>query len=272
MKKAEKLLGHEEPFIMLNGDIFADLSYSDLLNTHKKSGALATMALCRVEDPSRYGVAELENGNSIKRFIEKPPREEAPSNFINAGVYILSPEIFEYIPHARAVSIEREIFPKLAAEGKLYGHFADGLWMDIGKPEEYLEANRIVLDRMAKKGKNNHASYEQKDPVAIDRQVLIGEKSVIGPYAIIGKNTIIGKNVRICNSVVFRDVEIGDFASLEGAIVGGGARIGKHVHLGKGCIIGDQAKIADSIHLPDGFAVCPAKEVSEKILKPSIDC
>ena len=150
VKKAEKLLGHDEPFIVLNGDIFADLSYRELFEAHVKSKALATIALCKVEDPCRYGVAELANDNPIKRFIEKPAKDKAPSNLINAGVYVLSPKVFDYIPSGRAVSMEREIFPKLAEEGKLYGHFVDGLWIDIGKPEEYLQTNKIILDALTK--------------------------------------------------------------------------------------------------------------------------
>ena len=117
VKKAEKLIGHDEPFIVLNGDIFANLSYKELLDTHIKSKALATIALCKVDDPSRYGVAEMGNDCHIKRFIEKPFKDKAPSNLINAGVYVLSPKVFDYIPSGRAVSVEREVFPKLAEEG-----------------------------------------------------------------------------------------------------------------------------------------------------------
>jgi len=269
VKKAEKLIGHDEPFIVLNGDIFADLNYKQLLESHRKSGALATIALCKVEDPYSFGVAELVNGNRIKRFIEKPAKNEAPSNLINAGTYVLSPEVFDYIPEGRAVSIEREVFPKLSEEGKLYGYCVDGLWMDIGKPQEYLEANKTILDSLKNSLKQeNTETFELKKPVALDNGVSIGEKSVIGPYAILGKNVKVGKNVQICNSVIFPDVEIGDFATLNGVIVGEGARIGKHVKLGKGCIVGDQTKIKDGVHLHDGAAICPAKEVSENILNP----
>ncbi len=102
VKKAERLLGHDEPFIVLNGDIFADLSYRELYDAHVKAGGYATIALCKVEDPSRYGVAEMGGENRIKRFIEKPPKGKAPSNLINAGVYVLSPEVFDYIPAGRA--------------------------------------------------------------------------------------------------------------------------------------------------------------------------
>jgi NDP-sugar pyrophosphorylase family protein len=273
VKKAERLIGHDEPFLVVNGDIYSDINYREMLETHRKSNALATIALCTVEEPCSFGVAELANDNCIKRFIEKPAKGTEPSNLINAGVYVLEPKIFEYIPAGRAVSMEREIFPRLVDEGKLCGHCIKGLWMDIGKPKEYLEANKVVLDSLANTSKKKSKEpFEIKNPVALDKGVSVGEKSVIGPYAILGKNTKIGRNVQIANSVVFADAEIGDSAVLNGAIVGEGAWIGKHVKLGKGCIVGDQAKIKNGVRLPEGLAVCPAKEVTENILKPKIDC
>ena len=101
------------------------------------------------------------------------PKGQAPSNLINAGAYVLSPEVFTYIPEGRAVSMEREVFPKLAEEGKLCGHCINGLWIDIGKPQEYLEANKIVLDSISKNVKQeNPASFELKNPVALDDRRL----------------------------------------------------------------------------------------------------
>ena len=232
LKKAEKLIGHDEPFIMLNGDIYADINYRELLETHRKTGALATIALCKVEDPCSYGVADL-HGNTIKRFVEKPAKGHAPSNLINAGAYVLSPEVFEYIPEGRAVSMEREVFPKLAEEGKLCGHCIDGLWIDIGKPQEYLETNKIVLDSISKNETRKFRILRVEDPVALDKGVSIGEKSVIGPYAILGKNVKVGKNVQIANSVIFAEAQIADGAILNGAIVGEGAKIGKGVKIPK---------------------------------------
>ncbi|MGA2385562.1 MAG: NDP-sugar synthase [Candidatus Bathyarchaeia archaeon] len=273
VKKAERLLGHDEPFIVLNGDIFADLSYRELFDAHVKTGASATIALCKVEDPSRYGVAELAAGNRIQRFIEKPPKGEAPSSLINAGVYVLSPEVFDYIPAGRGVSMEREVFPKLAEEGKLFGHFVSGTWIDIGKPEEYLQTNKIILDSLVKTLKPEKAkNFELKNPVAFDKGVCVGEKSVVGPYAILGENVTVGENARISNSVVFPHATIGDFTVVDGALIGEGARVGRHVTLSSGCIIGDHAKIKDNLHLSDASQVCPAKEVAENIIKPKVNC
>ena len=165
--------------------------------------------------------------------------------------------------------MEREVFPKLAEEGKLFGHFVNGLWIDIGKPEEYLQTNKMILDTMAKGRKQKKPkNFELKNPVALDKGVSVDEKSVIGPYAILGENVTVGKNVHISNSVVFPHASIGDFSKIDGALIGEGAHIGKHVTLSSGCIIGDHAKIRDNLHLSEASSVCPAKEVAENIIKP----
>lgn len=261
IKKAENLLGQQEPFIVLNGDIFADINYKQLVDLHNKREALATIALCTVEEPSEFGVAEMCNGDYIKRFIEKPPKGQAPSNLINAGAYVLSPEVFKYIPAGRAVSIERDVFPILAEQGKLCGYVTKGLWMDIGKPKEYLETNKIILETLKVSLKRKKEGFEVNPPIALDRGVTVGEKSKIGPFAIIGKNVKVGRKVQITDSVIFSDVEIGDEAILNGAIVGEGAKICRKVKLGKGCVVGDHVRVRDGCHLADGNVICPAKEV-----------
>jgi len=269
IKKAEKLLGDNSPFLVLNGDIFADLNYTEILKRHKEKKAVATIALCKVKDPSRYGVAELAENNRIKRFIEKPPLKDAPTNLINAGVYVLSPKIFSYMPKGRSVSIEHEIFPKLANEGKLYGHIMKGLWIDIGKPEEYLEINRILLDSFEnKQERKTLEKVEVKSPAIFDKNVVIREKSVIGPHVVLGRTVVIGKNVHIKDSVIFPRVTIGDFSSINGAIIGEGVTIGERVNIEKGCIIGDFAKIRKNVSLTQNVSVCPAEEISESVLTP----
>jgi mannose-1-phosphate guanylyltransferase len=267
IKKAEKLVGHDSPFLVLNGDIFADLSYAEILNKHNEEKAVATIALHEVKDPSRYGVVELAEDNRIKRFIEKPPRKAAPSNLINAGIYVLSPRIFNYIPEGKAVSIEREIFPRLADDGTLYGYALEGLWIDIGKPEEYLEINRTLLNSLANQQKHGTISNVKiKNPAILGRGVSIGKNSIIGPHVVLGDDVAVGSNVHIKDCVILPSVLIGDFSSLNGAIIGEGATIGKKVTIEKGCIIGDFAKINNGVSLARNVSVCPAKEISESVL------
>ena len=273
IKNTEKLVGYEEPFIVLNGDIFADINYKQLMDIHVKTGALATIALHKVEDPSRYGAVEIDKDKCIKNFIEKPAKEQAPTNLINAGIYILDPKIFKYIPKGKQCSIEREIFPTLAKERRLFGHIIEGLWIDIGNPEEYLQANKNILDKLYDKNMLKlPKNIETKKPVAIDRGINIGKKTVIGPYTVLGKNVIIGDNVQIYDSIVFSDTKIGDNTIINGAIIGENVIIGKNVQINTGCIVADQAKIKDSLNLTKEIAVCPAKEISETILKRNIIC
>ncbi len=273
IKKAAKLLRNTEPFLVLNGDIFADVNYDEIVKKHNESNALATIALCEVEDPSRYGVAETAENGCIRRFIEKPAKGTAPTNLINAGIYVLNPKVLSYIPKGKTVSMEREIFPKLVEQGKLYGYIIHGLWIDIGKPEEYLQTNKLILNFLAKQQKVRITTkFEIRKPVALDKNVSIGEKSAIGPYTVVGKNVSIGKNVKISESVIFPDAKIDDFSTIKGAIIGEGAIIGKKVKISSGCIVADQAKIQDNISLTKKISICPAKEVTEHILKSEIIC
>lgn len=270
IKKAENILGHDSTFLVLNGDIFSDMNYLEILNSNKEQRTAATICLHRVEDPSRYGVAELGDNNRIMRFIEKPTPKEAPTNLINAGIYVLTPEVFDYIPKGKRVSLERDVFPLLAKNRKLYGHIHDGLWSDTGKPEDYLKVNKILLNS-PQHSKQIHQLYGKgkiKEPVAVDEEVDFGEGSLIGPYVVLGKNVIIGRNVRIKDSVIFSNVEVHDGSIIEGAIIGENAIVGKKVRIRKGCIIGDNVKVRDNVSFVESVSICPGKEVSNTVLEP----
>jgi len=270
IKYAEQLIGYEEPFLVLNGDIFTKIDYKKLLKKHAENNALATIAVYRVEDPSRYGTVKLTEKNQITQFIEKARHGEAPSDLINAGIYVLNPKIFDRIPRGRPVSIEREIFPKLAEEGSLFGHEFKEIWMDIGKPRDYLAANWILLDseenkRGIGKGVNLGKETTLNDPVMVDSGVDIGQKSKIGPYAIIGRDSVLGRKVILENSVVFSDAVISDYASVKGAIIGEGATIGRGAKINEGCVIGDHAIIKGNIKVSKDVTICPSKDVTENV-------
>ena len=213
---------------------------------------------------------KLTEENRVTQFIEKAPLGKAPSSLINAGVYVLDPEIFNYIPAGRPVSIEHEIFPKLAEEKKLFAHEFKEIWIDIGKPGDYLKANRVLLDaepekRFLGKDVNLGEGVEFNDPVMIDSGVNVGQNSKLGPYAIIGKDTVLGRNVRLENSVVFPEATISDHASVRGAVIGEGATIGRGAEIMEGCVIGDYVTIRDNITLSRDVTVCHSKEVKENV-------
>lgn len=127
-----------DTFMMCNADELKNIDLHEMYLFHKESGAKATIALTTVADPSQYGVAKLM-GNKILEFIEKPAQGTAPSNLINAGLYVLEPSIFDFVPKGTG-SIERDIFPKIAQEGKLFGFPFSGQWFDTGTLERYEEA------------------------------------------------------------------------------------------------------------------------------------
>jgi len=273
IKKAEKLLGRKEPFLVLNGDVLTNTNYRELMKKHReKEDATATIALYKVEDPSRYGVAEMAGDQRIKRFVEKPSIGKAPSNLINAGIYALDPEIFDYIPERKPVSIERQVFPKLAREKKLYGHEFEGLWIDIGEAKDYLTANKLLLDAQKKNeiGKDVvlESGAEIREPSAVGDGVNVGDKAKIGPHTSLGEHVNVGKGARIQNSIIFPGATISEFTTIKDAIVGETVLIGKHVKIGEGCIIGDHAIVQDKVTLKRGVTVCPSKEVSESFLTP----
>jgi mannose-1-phosphate guanylyltransferase len=121
---AIKQLEHEltAPFFAINGDIYTDLDLQEMADRHARSGAEVTMALVPVDDPSQYGVVDLDRRGRIRRFVEKPPPEQAPSNLVNAGVWLFEPAAVRRIAAGRYTMVEQELFPELAGTGRLLGH------------------------------------------------------------------------------------------------------------------------------------------------------
>jgi mannose-1-phosphate guanylyltransferase len=252
IKKAEDILRGDEPFLVLNGDIVSDIDYKRLVDFHKEKGGLATVALYQVHDPSRYGAVEIDGDGRIHRFVEKPEPGEAPSNLVNAGIYVFEPEVIDFIPPGRPVSTEREVFPILAEKGALYGFEIRGLWMDIGVPVDYLRANGKILEKM--------------------NGVIMGEGCEIDGAAEIRRPCCIGSGVvqgcRIENSIIFPGVTIGDYTSIRNALIGENATLERWVKVESGSIIGDYAVIADEVTITEDVSICPSKRVEESILEP----
>jgi mannose-1-phosphate guanylyltransferase len=146
---AEAIL-QSEPFLLIHGDILADIDLDDLISFHQESDHLASVALTSVPVSSDYGVVRVQR-NRIVSFDEKPKNPTNQSNLINAGIYVLSPAIFEYLPSSVPCSLEKYVFTILAKEGKLGGYFFAGKWFDVGTPEDYDRALKGWGDKP-----NNH--------------------------------------------------------------------------------------------------------------------
>ena len=160
------------------------------MEKHTSNNCIATITLKQVEDPTRYGVVKFGEENIIQKFVEKPTLEQAPSNWINAGCYALNPKILEKIPEGK-VSIEREVFPKIAKKGELKGYKYKGDWIDIGLPKDYLHA-----DKMIRETENSINQSSIIHPNTNIKNTIIWEHTTIHRYTII-KDTIIGTNTNI---------------------------------------------------------------------------
>ncbi|MEM2895989.1 MAG: NDP-sugar synthase [Candidatus Bathyarchaeia archaeon] len=270
IKNAENLIG-ENTFIVMNGDIISQINIANMMNFHKEKKALVTIAVYEVKDPSRFGLIELDKQMKIKSFIEKPKIEDLTPKKINAGIYIMESETFDYIPAGKKVSIEREVFPKLTEEEKIYGFMYKGFWFDIGKIEEFIEANRILLknfyktDLIIEEGASVDPKVKLIPPVLIKKGVDIKSNSTIGPYSIINNGTTIEKGSRVEETIIFKDSYIGEFSSITGAVIGEKVRVGSNVKIGKGCIVSGEVFIHDNISLAEDVIICPYKEVDKSI-------
>ena len=271
IKKAKDML-NGDTFIVMNGDILTEIDYKQLINYHEEKGGVATVALTQVNDPYRYGSVELDWEGRITRFVEKPELGMAPSNLVNAGVYILEPEIFDYIPDGKKVRIETEVFPKLAEEQKLYGFETHAFWMDIGEPFDYLGANAAVLSRQRKVVKPDSADIDPSaiisGPCNFGENVKIGADSRIGSNVSLADDVMIGKGCRVENSIIYSGAVIEDYSSVKNAILGENSVLERWVKVESGSLIGDFAQISDGVTITSGVSVCPSKTVEESILQP----
>lgn len=197
-------------FLVFNGDVLMDIDLGEVLEFHRDRGAEATIVLTPVDDPSAYGVVPTEQGGRVLGFIEKPPRDEAPTNLINAGIYVLEPSVLERIPRGEVWSAERQLFPGLVEEGaRLFAVAAESYWMDIGTPEKFLQAN---LDALS-------GRYRDAQLPELTGGSLIGEGAKIDGDAQVSSASIGGDAVIEAGAVVEESVLLPRAVVEAGAIV-----------------------------------------------------
>ena len=234
--------GIDERVLVCNGDVLTDLDLSAFVDFHESRGAEATISLARVDDPSAFGVVPTREDGEVIAFVEKPLRDQAPTNWINAGTYILEPSVLASIPLRLNVSIERETFPRmLERPGRLYAMRSEGYWLDIGTPTKYLEAQIDVLE--GKVGLPPTATATEREPgvwiepaamidanASLVAPVLIGAGATIEPGArvassVVGERATVGADAVIQDSVVFADTSVKSGEVLDGVVLGPDARL-----------------------------------------------
>ena len=289
IKLAESYLGSDN-FFMLNGDVILNFNFKDMLNFHEKSNRIGTIASKIVEDPSPYGVLITDpKTNQINKFLEKdeylPPNGKYIPMPVNAGVYILEPDIFSYIEPNKKASIERDIFPKVVVDKKMYHFPITGIWKDIGKPYELLQGSILLMNDILNnlKGKRKSLIDNSADiapttkifpPCTIGENVVIRGMCKIGPNVIIGDNVYIDEHTIIKESLIYNDTYISKNVDIQNAIISDNCLIEDHVQLrGKNedlVILASYVKVLRNIKLiaKEGkpISYCHHEEVNESLI------
>ena len=217
IKNVQQYIGNE-PFLVFNADIISDIDVRKMREFHEEKGADVTIATVYVDDPTPYGVIEYDANDYAVTFKEKPKPHEVLSHQINAGAYIFNPAILKKIPPGKPVSVEREVFPKLLAEGKRIAVYREcSYWMDLCTPEKYLQVHWDIFagkyafegldfNNTAIVGLSNarvHVDAVLRGPVWLGEDVRIESGAVVGPNVVVGPKSYIGKKCTIDNSILW---------------------------------------------------------------------
>jgi mannose-1-phosphate guanylyltransferase len=277
LKYAESFL--DERFLMLNGDVLTDLDLTEQIAQHERTGASGTLALVPVPDPTNYGLVRLNENNSVREFVEKPSADQIDSNLISAGAYVLERDMVDLIQPDRAVSIEREIWPRLVGKG-LYGFPADAYWLDIGTPERYLQGTfdiiegNVQTDVLQRLGAGYISVADDAvttgrviPPAVVERGCRVGAGAHVGSLVVLGAGVSVGDHARIERSVVLQGADIGTGCVLTDCIVGAGAHIGDRTVISGGAVLGEGVTVGADNILTAGMRVFPNTEIPDGAIK-----
>lgn len=229
----------DETFLVVNGDVVTDCNVTRLMAFHRERHARATIALHPVEDPSHFGVVATNEDGRVTDFIEKPTLEEAPSNLINAGLYVFEPDVLDEIEPDSPVSVERSTFPRLAAQGTLFALADDAYWLDTGTPQAFIRANVDIL-----RGRR----AEEEDVDVIDG-VWCHPSATVDPSArvrlsVIDRGCVVGPGATLDEAVLLPGSVVQAGATVRSSIVGPAAVIGSDSVLGATCVVGANEHVA----------------------------
>jgi mannose-1-phosphate guanylyltransferase len=267
VKNAERFL--DGPIIVFNGDIFTDIDLSAMMQAHRQNKALATLALTPVDDPSMYGVVETDARDRVTRFTEKPRRDQAASNMINAGIYILEPDVLSHIKADVFSMFERDVFPRLLEMGQaVYGYPSPCYWIDIGTPDKYLRLQHDLLQRHVGEGRTEfggevsiHPSARIEGPALIGGACWIDANCLISGPAVLGAGCRLEEGAKIEGAVVWPECTIGQGARLRNCLLASGCRVGGQCEVLDGCILGDDVVIGKGNRLSSGIKVWPGRTI-----------
>lgn len=268
----------DDTFLVVSGDALTDFDLEALIGFHRHSGSMATLALYSVNDPQQYGVVITDENGRIRRFLEKPDWGNVISDTVNTGIYVLEPEIFDYIPDDTPFDFSTQLFPLLLEERKaLYGYVAEGYWCDIGDTNEYLRANADMVSGLVRTyqplgtqqwggtitGQNVEIAPDAQiyGPVYLGNSVKIkGGVTIHGP-TVIRDYTVVDNHSRIERSVMWRNTYVGETCELRGVIVGRQCTVKSGVVAYEGAIIGDGCVLDENCLIHADVKLWPNKEI-----------
>lgn len=267
----------DEQFLVISGDVLTDLDLGEIIAFHNEKKALATIGLVAVENPLEFGIVITREDGSIERFLEKPTWGQVFSDTINTGIFVLEPEIFDYIAPDVPVDFSGEVFPAILADGQaLYGAVAEGYWEDVGTLEAYLSAHKDVMDSKVEvdvpgfaleKGVWLGEGAEVHPDAVVEGFAVLGEHCRVEAGARIGDYTVLGSNVRVRGaseierSVVHDNAYIDHGVQLRGAVVGRSSDLRRGARCDTGSVIGDECFIGTNAHIGADVKVYPFKTV-----------
>ena len=267
----------DERFLVISGDVLTDIDLGAVVDFHDAHGGLATLALKAVENPLEFGIVITDEDGAIERFLEKPGWGQVFSDTINTGIYVLEPEIFDYIPEGEVVDFSGESFPAALADGKgLYGYVADGYWEDVGTLEAYLSSHQDILEGKVQvdiegfplrpgiwvgKGAEIDPSVELVGPAVIGDNCVVGPGARLGAFCTLGRHVRIGENAEVERSVVHDNTYLGSGVRIEGSVLGRGSDLRQGVRCEEGVVLGDECFVGAHAEISAGVKVYPFKTV-----------
>jgi len=261
-------VGITETFVVVNGDVLTDLDVTALIEFHREHRAQGTIHLHPVPDPSPFGVVPTDFDGRVTAFLEKPSRDEAPTNLINAGTYVLEPSALERIPSGRRVSIERETFPAMVRDGVLFAMADDSYWLDAGTPSAFLEAHRDLIDGHrpglpVAGARRSDAGWWVKGSPKVSGTVTgacyFGDGAVVAEGAIVDRSVlsagcVVESGVELRESVLLAGARVAANSVVSGSVLGPGSTVGERCDVRPVSVLGEGAVLASGTVL-DGERV-----------------
>ncbi|MEU0932690.1 mannose-1-phosphate guanyltransferase [Embleya sp. NPDC005971] len=276
VKNAEEAL-KDDTFLVISGDALTDFDLTALVEYHRAKGAMVTVCLTRVPDPLEFGITIIDDEGRVDRFLEKPTWGQVFSDTVNTGIYVMEPEVFDYVAAGVSVDWSGDVFPKLLKEGKpIYGYVAEGYWEDVGTHESYLKAQADVLTGKVDvdiDGFELSPGVWVAEGAEVDRDAVLKGPLYIGDYAkveggveirehtVLGSNVVVKRGAFLHKAVVHDNVYVGPQTNLRGCVIGKNTDVMRAARIEEGAVVGDECLIEEESLVAGDVRIYPFKTI-----------